>query len=352
MHSNNRDNWSREKQFWLISGVIFLTLLYLLAPILTPFLIAGFLAYLGDPLVDRLETWKLSRTVSVLVVFVTIMLGLLLFFLLLIPILESQFKKLVTMLPNYLDWLSNSVAPYLSERFGVDPSVLEVDRLKNVISSHWQETGGVIRNAVQTISKSSVMIFEWVTNLLLVPIIAFYLLRDWDHIVAYIDDLLPRSIQPTCAQIASEADGVLGAFLRGQLTVMLALSVLYAAGLSIVGVDFALLIGLIAGLVSFVPYLGLIVGVIIATIAVLFQSHDFTQVLSVLGVFGLVQVLEGTILTPLLVGDKIGLHPVTVIFAVMAGGQLFGFFGILVALPVAAVLAVIMRHIRASYKQS
>jgi predicted PurR-regulated permease PerM len=133
---------------------------------------------------------------------------------------------------------------------------------------------------------------------------------------------------------------------------MLALSVLYAAGLSIVGVDFALLIGLIAGLVSFVPYLGLIVGVIIATIAVLFQSHDFTQVLSVLGVFGLVQVLEGTILTPLLVGDKIGLHPVTVIFAVMAGGQLFGFFGILVALPVAAVLAVIMRHIRASYKQS
>ena len=352
MHSNNRDNWSREKQFWLISGVIFLTLLYLLAPILTPFLIAGFLAYLGDPLVDRLETWKLSRTMSVLVVFVTIMLGLLLFFLLLIPILESQFKKLVTMLPNYLDWLSNGVAPYLNKRFGVDPSVLEVDRLKNVISSHWQETGGVIRNAVQTISKSSVMIFEWVANLLLVPIIAFYLLRDWDHIVAYIDDLLPRSIQPTCAQIASEADGVLGAFLRGQLTVMLALSVLYAAGLSIVGVDFALLIGLIAGLVSFVPYLGLIVGVIIATIAVLFQSHDFTQVLSVLGVFGLVQVLEGTILTPLLVGDKIGLHPVTVIFAVMAGGQLFGFFGILVALPVAAVLAVIMRHIRASYKQS
>jgi predicted PurR-regulated permease PerM len=145
---------------------------------------------------------------------------------------------------------------------------------------------------------------------------------------------------------------VLGAFLRGQLTVMLALGVLYAAGLSIVGVDFALLIGLIAGLVSFVPYLGLIVGIIIATIAVLFQSHDITQVLWVFGVFAIVQLLEGTVLTPLLVGDKIGLHPVTVIFAVMAGGQLFGFFGILVALPVAAVLAVIMRHLRASYKQS
>jgi predicted PurR-regulated permease PerM len=338
--------------FWLVVSGIVVSLLYLLAPILTPFLTAAFLAYLGDPLVDRLETWKFSRTLSVTTVFLVIFLFILVFFLFLLPVLETQVKLFIGKVPAYIDWVVNVLGPYLHEHFQVDTSVLEVDKIKSVITSHWQETGGFIRNAIQTISKSGFVVLGWVANLALIPIITFYLLRDWDRMVAYIDDLLPRSIQPLVAKLGRESDEVLGAFLRGQLLVMLALAGIYSLGLSLVGLEFALLIGLIAGLVSFVPYLGLIVGVAIAGIAILFQTQDVFDLFWVLAVFGVAQVIEGTVLTPLLVGERIGLHPVTVIFSVLAGGQLFGFFGILLALPVAAVLAVIMRHIHSTYKQS
>ena len=338
--------------FWLVVFSISLTLLYLLSPILTPFIVAALLAYMGDPVADKLEAWGLSRTLSVVVVFFSIVLGLLLVFLFLIPVLETQIKTFVTMVPRYIEFMVSTLAPYLQSKFGVDPSVLEMDRLKELISSNWQETGGFIRNAVQTLSKSGFVVLNWIANIALVPILSFYLLRDWDRMVAYVDDLLPRSIQPTIAKLAKESDEILGAFVRGQLMVMLGLGVLYSLGLWLVGLDFALLIGLVAGLVSFVPYLGLVVGIGVAGTAILFQTHEPLDLLKVAAVFGVAQILEGTVLTPLLVGERIGLHPVTVIFAVLAGGQLFGFFGILLALPVAAVLAVIMRHIHDSYKHS
>jgi predicted PurR-regulated permease PerM len=318
-----------------------------------PFLVAALLAYLGDPLVDRLESWKLSRTLSVTIVFLSISLLVLLCFLFLIPVLETQIQRFFDKIPQYLEWGAMVLAPYLQEHFGVNPSVLEVERLKGVITSHWKETGSLIRNAVQAVSHSGFVVLGWVANLALIPIITFYLLRDWDHLVRYIDDLLPRNIQPLVARLARESDEVLGAFLRGQLLVMLALSVIYSIGLSLIGLEFALLIGLIAGVVSFVPYLGLIVGVGIAGIAVLFQMpNDIFMLFWVFAVFGVAQLIEGTVLTPLLVGERIGLHPVAVIFAVLAGGQLFGFMGILLALPVAAVLAVILRYIHDTYKES
>ncbi len=345
-------NIESGRWFWLVTGLIATTILYLLAPILTPFLVGAFLAYLGDPLVDRLEERKLSRTVSVVVVFVSIFLLLLLFFLFLLPILETQVKRFVEVLPHYFDWAMNVLAPYLQNNFGVDPNVLGGDKIKTLITSNWKETGGLISTALQTISKSGFVVLGWVANLALIPIITFYLLRDWDRMVAYVDDLLPRSVEPLIATLARESDDVLGAFLRGQLLVMLCLASLYALGLAVVGLEFALLIGLLAGLVSFVPYLGLIVGIAVAGIAILFQTQNPVDLFWVFAVFGVAQVIEGTVLTPLLVGERIGLHPVTVIFAVLAGGQLFGFFGILLALPVAAVLAVIMRHIHTSYKQS
>lgn len=338
--------------FWLVVATLSVTLLYLLSPILTPFLVGALLAYLGDPLADRLESWKLSRTLSVTVVFIVICLLLLLFFLFLVPVLETQVKLFVGKIPAFIDWGSNVLGPYLHENWGVDPGVLEVDRLKALVASHWQATGGFIRNAIQTVSHSGFIVLGWVANLALIPIITFYLLRDWDRLVAYIDDLLPRSVEPLVSRLAHESDEVLGAFLRGQLSVMLALAGIYALGLTLIGVEFALLIGLIAGLVSFVPYLGLVVGVGVASIAVLFQTQDIFQLVWVFAVFGVAQLIEGTILTPLLVGERIGLHPVAVIFAVLAGGQLFGFFGVLLALPVAAVLAVLLRHVHDSYKHS
>jgi len=180
----------------------------------------------------------------------------------------------------------------------------------------------------------------------------FYMLRDWDSFVTGIRDLLPRHIEPTVSTLARESDEVLGAFLRGQLTVMLFLGILYSIGLKLAGLEWSLAIGMLAGLVSFVPYLGVIFGLLTASIAVLIQNQDVLQLVWVLLIFGVGQMLEGMILTPWLVGDRIGLHPVAVIFAVLAGGQLFGFMGILLALPVASVLAVLLRHLRARYRES
>ena len=338
--------------FWLVVLTIASVLFYLLSPMLTPFFVAGLLAYLGDPLVDRLEKMKLSRTLSVTIVFVVISLIILVFFLFLVPMLEMQIKRLGEKLPGYLDWSFGTIGAYLQNNVGIDPSVLEGEKLKSIISSNWQQTGGLIKNVIQTISKSGFMIVGWIGTLALIPVLLFYLLRDWDNLVAYLHDLLPRSVEPTVTQLAQESDEVLGAFLRGQFMVMIALSILYWLGLSLIGLDFALLIGFIAGLVSFIPYLGLIVGITIAGIAVLFQTQDPINLFWVLAVFIVVQVVESSFLTPWLVGERIGLHPVAVIFAVLGGGQLFGFVGVLLALPIAAVLAVIMRHLQSQYKQS
>ena len=190
------------------------------------------------------------------------------------------------------------------------------------------------------------------TNLILIPVVTFYLLRDWDRLVRGIHDLLPRNMEAEISQMASDIDKVLGAFFRGQLMVMFALGFIYTIGLSLVGIELAVLIGMGAGLLSIVPYLGSIVGVLVAAGAAIFQFQDAFHLVMVLLVFGVGQAAEGMYLTPKLVGDQIGLHPVTVIFAVLAGGQLFGFLGILLALPVAAALNVLVRHMHQAYRQS
>jgi predicted PurR-regulated permease PerM len=185
-----------------------------------------------------------------------------------------------------------------------------------------------------------------------VPVVTFYLLRDWDLLVAKIHDLLPRRIEPVVNTLARESDEVIGAFLRGQVIVMVALGVLYSTGLAVIGLEFSLLIGMLAGLVSFVPYLGLITGILVASIAALLQFHSLLSLIPVFIVFGIGQLISDFLLTPKLVGDRIGLHPVAVLFAVLAGGHLFGFLGILLALPVAAVIAVLLRHAQDEYLKS
>jgi predicted PurR-regulated permease PerM len=240
----------------------------------------------------------------------------------------------------------------LQTKLGMALPTLEVELLKETFTKEWTNTGGFLKGLLRTVSHSGLIVAGWLANIVLIPVITFYLLRDWDLLVSYLRDILPRSIEANVSQMARESDQVLGAFLRGQMLVMLALGVIYSIGLRIVGVEFSLLIGLFAGLLSFIPYMGLIVGVLIAGVAVLFQTHDVTDLLWVLLVFGIAQVIEGLFLTPVLVGDRIGLHPVAVIFAVLAGGQLFGFFGILLALPVFAVLAVLLRHAHKKYKDS
>ncbi len=327
-------------------------LLWLLGPVLTPFVIAALLAYLGDPLVDRLERLRLSRTGGVVIVFSLMTLSLVGVVLLLIPMLERQISTLIDQFPNYRDWVTKIALPWISQRIGVDIEVLNIDNGFAVIKEHWQQAGGVAATVWGGISKSGLVIISWVINLALIPVVAFYLLRDWDVMVDKIRRLIPRPMEPTVARLASESDSVLGGFLRGQLSVMLALGLIYWIGLWIVGIDLALLIGVIAGLVSFIPYLGAIVGIGIGLIAALVQYGDWTHVIMVCAVFGVGQIMESVALTPLLVGDRIGMHPVAVIFAVMAGGQLFGFIGVLVALPVAAVVMVLLRYLYAEYTAS
>jgi len=342
---------SRRWQMLAITAVI-LYLLWLLAPVLMPFAVAGMFAYLGDPLADRLERLGMGRTVAVSVVFFVLLLVTVGALLLLIPLISRQVDNLVQSLPHYVDWVRTTALPWLQAKLRLDPNAFDSDRLVAEIKDHLGSLGGVVSTVLGKVTRSGLGVIAWMTNLVLIPVVAFYLLRDWDRLVAWIDDMLPRSIEPTVAHLARESDLVLGAFVRGQLLVMLALGIFYGAGLSIIGLSVGPLIGMVAGLLSFVPYLGFIVGFGSAVIAVLVQYGDWSHLLLVVGVFTVGQLLEGYVLVPRLVGEKIGLHPVAVIFAVLAGGYLFGFLGILLALPAASVILVVLRYLSQRYRHS
>jgi len=331
--------------------VAFGVLLYLLAPVLTPFLVAALLAYIGDPLVDWLETHSLSRTLSVLVVFVGLSLVALILLAIIIPLLGKQIQVFVSNVPAYIDWLQTTVMPWIQQRLNLSQTP-DIGELKQVAQENWQQVGGVVAKMLKTITGSGAALLAVVANMVLIPVVTFYFLRDWDTLVKRGHDLLPASVEPLITKLATDADEVLGAFMRGQLLVMLSLSLFYSVGLWIAGFHYALLIGLIAGVLSFVPYLGVIIGVGLAVIAGLFQFGSVIALWPVAVVFGIGQLLESFLLTPFLVGDRIGLHPVTVIFAIAAFGQLFGFFGILLALPAAAVVMVIVRHAHKEYRNS
>ncbi|MDH5232520.1 MAG: AI-2E family transporter [Gammaproteobacteria bacterium] len=340
-----------HKIYWLVIATVIAALLYLLNPVLTPFIVAAMFAYMGDPLVDRLEV-KMPRALAVTIVFLLISLIVLALVLVLLPQVQKQISLLISKLPLYVDRVQTNFLPWLRDALGLDLFEFDLKSLQKAFTQYWVEVGGVAAGIVSTLSKSGIAIVAWLANLILIPVLTFYLLRDWDILVARVHELIPRRVEPSISSMAKESDEMLGAFLRGQLLVMSGLGFIYSTGLWIVGLDFSLLIGLLAGLVSFVPYLGFLVGMLVAGIAALLQFQDASILLLVAIVFGVGQLVESFLLTPMLVGDRIGLHPVAVIFAVMAGGQLFGFFGVLLALPVAAVIMVILRHTHERYVNS
>jgi predicted PurR-regulated permease PerM len=341
-----------ERWQWLALALVGGGLIYLLAPALTPFAIAALFAYLWDPVVDRLERLGLSRNFSVCLVFLLIGVAVVTIVLLVIPFTERQIAKFLDQLPRWLAWIQAEAQPRLEQRFGVTLDFADPNKLIEMVKEHWREAGGIATRILAKVSASGLTVLGWIAQLVLIPVVTFYLLRDWDLLVARINVLLPRTVEPTISRLARESDEVLGAFLRGQLSVMLALGTLYAVGLWLVGIDVGPLIGMIAGLISFVPYLGAIVGLGMALIAAVVQYQDWSHVFMVLAVFGVGQTIEGYVLVPKLVGDKIGMHPVAVIFAILAGGELFGFLGVLLALPAAAVAMVVLRYLHEKYTES
>ena len=338
---------------WIVAGLVALWLVGLLAPVLTPFVLGALLGWLGDPLVDRLIASGRSRGAAVTLVFTGMVLVLLVGLVTLVPLLERQIVTLFEALPRYRQWFVGAALPWLETRTGLElMSWLDPARLIALARQHWEEAGGAAAQVLGYLSRSGFALLAWLANIVLLPVLTFFFLRDWDMLVARVASLVPRDHLPTVSRLARESDEVLGGFLRGQLLVMLILGVFYGVGLWIVGLDLGLLIGLIAGLLTFVPYLGPASGIVMGVIAALMQYGDWQHVAGVLAVFGIGQVVETYWLTPKLVGDRIGLHPMAVIFAVMAGGVLFGFLGMLLALPVAAVANVLLRYAEDRYTHS
>lgn len=332
-------------------GVVWLV--WLLAPILTPFVVAALLGWLGDPLVDRLERRGRSRNTAVILVFTAMTLLVVLALILLVPLIERQLVVLFESLPRYRDWFVGTVLPWVERRTGFELlEWLDPERIIELIRTHWEQAGGAAATMLGYLSRSGFALLGWIANIVLLPVLTFFFLRDWDVFVERVAALVPRDHQPTVARLAQESDAVLGGFLRGQFMVMLILGVLYGIGLWLAGLDLGILIGIVAGLLTFVPYLGPATVVVLGGIASLVQYGDWQHLAGVLAVFGIGQVIESYWLTPKLVGDRIGLHPVAVIFAVLAGGQLFGFLGMLLALPVAAVANVLLRYAQDRYRHS
>jgi predicted PurR-regulated permease PerM len=336
---------------WIILVAVALTLyvVYLLSPILTPFLAGIVLAYLFDPLVTRMTIWKINRTIGTTLVFFVMSLLLFLAVLALVPVVIEQAIKLVTVFPKLLERIQTELVPYLNIHLGLN---INLKSLTDLSMQHAQDIGTVLAKGAGVIFGNGTAVILSLMNLILIPVIGFYLLRDWPNLMEKIRALIPRQQEARWVGLAAESNLMLGGFLRGQLAVMLANGVTYSIGLSLIGLDTGIVIGMSAGMLSFVPYLGNLIGITMALIAIYIQTGEFMPLMWVLLVFGLGQTLESVLWQPRFVGERIGLHPVAVIFAVMAGGVLFGFFGILLALPVSAILMVMARHGLQYYQHS
>jgi predicted PurR-regulated permease PerM len=339
---------------WSAVGVVLLLALWSLGPVLSPFVVAAVLAYALNPLVDRLVRSGLARFLAVLLVETVFILAVLGVVLLIIPILAKELPQVREQLPDLLEKLNANLQPLLKQ-VGVDFS-LDIASIKqlvlNYVSSNAEESWATLLSSLKLGSSVALQVLG---NLILIPVALFYMLMSWRKLVASATTLIPRRLHPTFDSFVTETDDVLGQYLRGQLLVMVLLAVYYALGLRLFGLELALPIGVFTGLAVFVPYVGFGLGLLLATTAGLLQfasTGPLLALIMVAVVYGLGQLIESFVLTPRLVGERIGLHPLAVIFALMAFGQVFGFVGVLVALPASAVLLVAGRRLRAQYLAS
>ncbi len=355
-------SWSQL--IWIVLAVLITGwLIWLLGPVLTPFLFSALLAYMADPIVTRLERMNMRREVAVSLVFlvvITLLVGVLL---LIVPVLVRETVDLFNRLPGYAERLQDQLQPLLEEYLDIefDVETFDAARIRELLEENFESIAKASRTAWSYLSDSGARFIIWITGIFLIPLVTFYLMRDWHRALDAIRDILPRKIEPVVVRLARDCDEALGGFLRGQLLVMLGQGMIYAIGLWIIGLNNGLAIGAIAGLVSFVPYLGAIIGVSLAVITALIQDtasfglgveSRLVFLILVAVVFTVGQLVESFLLTPSLIGDRIGMHPVLVIFTVLAGGYLFGFIGVLLALPVAAAGTVLVRFLYRNYKLS
>jgi predicted PurR-regulated permease PerM len=342
---------TRQIAIWTVGLVVFVGILLLLQGILLPFVIGLLIAYLLDPVADRIEGWGCSRAVAVCLILLTFFTVSTLALFSIVPILQAQGTAFIATLPDIVAGLRKHLEPLLQllwEQFGSP----EPGDLQSAIRDHADSAVGWITRIMAGIWSGGQALLDIISLLVITPLVAFYLLRDWDRMTAFVDGLLPRDFAPTLRLLADEMDTTIAGYLRGQSSVCLILSVLYAVALGLLGLKFGLLIGLFAGLISFIPYVGAAVGLLLSVGVAIAQYTEVVPVLLVAGVFGVGQIIEGSFLTPTLVGDSIGLHPVWLLFALMAGGLLLGFTGILISLPVAAVVGVLVRFWVNQYRQS
>lgn len=343
----------KQTLLWLGLGLLLVALLVTLGPILTPFIASAILAYALNPGVDwlarrRIGKFHVPRFLAVLLIMLLLAFALLTIILIVIPVLRKELPLLQDQIPIFLTKIDTLIGPHLQD-LGINIRINGAG-IKEMLAKQLSTSGDEIWTSVlASVKVGGTAVLGWLATLLLMPVVLFYLLQDWHLFITRLGGLVPRRWQGNVSGMAQEVDGLLAQYLRGQLLVMLVLAIYYSIGLAIAGFDVALPVGIITGLLVFIPYVGFGLGLVLALIAALLQFIGWQGVVAVAIVYGIGQMLESFILTPRLVGERIGLHPLVVIFALMAFGQLFGFVGILLALPASAMVSVVVKHVRAYY---
>lgn len=344
------------RRIFVLAGIgLILWVLYLLKPVILPFVAAFLVAYLFSPLVDRLHKLGLPRWLSISIVFIGIGIVLTLAIWYVVPLVWQQLIYARDSIPAGIHWLNYTFLPWVSQTFNVEAMEIDTEQISSVVMDYIQTnySADSIQSVLLRVAQSGLNFIQIGGVVVLIPIIAFYFLLDWERMLDNMRRLIPRPYEQTTLVVVGECHNVLGAFVKGQFLVMFLLGVVYAVGLQLIGLEVGLIIGMVAGLASIIPYLGFGVGIIAAVIATLFQfGIDWTHLALVFLVFMIGQAIEGYVLQPFLLGDKIGLPPVAVVFAILAGAQLAGFLGMLIALPVAAIIVVLLRHLRDYYQKS
>ncbi|MET3660058.1 putative PurR-regulated permease PerM [Aquamicrobium ahrensii] len=342
----------RQALFWGVAAVVLIIFMYVFSGILLPFVAGMALAYFLDPVADRLQRLGLSRLMATIVILFAFIVVLVLAVVVLVPVLASQMADFVANLPDYMTRLQSLVTNFdpqwLERRFGVDAAGLK-EGLNSLLTSGF----GLLTTLFQSIWNSGMALVSVVSLLVVTPVVAFYMLLDWDRMIAVVDSWVPRDHVQTVRTIFSDINRATAGFVRGQGTLCLILGCMYAIGLTLTGLNFSILIGLFAGLISFIPYVGSLTGLVLAVGVAFVQFWpDWIMVVAVALVFFIGQFIEGNILQPKLVGKSVGLHPVWLMFALFAFGALFGFVGLLIAVPAAAAIAVLVRFALSRYLES